>query len=74
MAYPADKAPRNVEGTGNTESELYHIRNQLNNVILMFRELTAQLDADAGITDTDYASNIDESTGTTPASKVIPVS
>ncbi len=74
MTNPGNVSPRNIEGMGDTETELYNLRNELNNVILALRQLTAKLDADGGITDTDYAEDITEDTGTTPPSKVIPVS
>lgn len=74
MANPSDKSPRNIEGVPDAESELYHLRNQFNNVVLAFRQLTAKLDADTGITDTTYRSLITDTGGTTPPAKVIPVS
>lgn len=74
MANPSDKSPRNIEGIPDAESELYHLRSEFNKVILMFRQLTAKLDADTGITDTNYRSLITDTGGTTPAAKVIPVS
>ncbi len=72
MAAPADKTPASVDGSGTLETELYNVRNELNNVILALRQLTAKidvdtarfaaltakLDLDAGITDANYASTI----------------
>lgn len=74
MAVPTDKAPRNLEGMPDAESEFFHLRNELNNIIASLRLLTAKLDADAGITDTNYNALITDDAISTAPSKVVPVS
>jgi hypothetical protein len=51
-----------------TQSELGEVRRQLNRLIAQFDALTAKLDADNGVQDTDYASTI--TTGATAAGQV----
>jgi multidrug efflux pump subunit AcrB len=78
MAAPADKQ---VKAAGHPQSEVEVLRGQVNNLIDTQRALTAKLDvltaklnADAGVTDTNYAtdfvSSLTDSTGTVPPCKV----
>lgn len=59
MAAPADVTPR--------AADLAALITQINNLTESFRLLTAKLDADAGVTDTDYAADItDDAIATAP--------
>jgi len=59
-----------VTDTGISAGQLYEILNELVTITAETKTniaiLTAQLDADAGVTDTDYAANVDL-TSTTPS-------
>ena len=59
-----------VTTTGISQGQLYELLNELVTITAETKTniaiLTAQLDADAGITDTDYAANVDL-TSTTPS-------
>lgn len=78
MAAPADKS---VRASGFPQGETETLRAQLNNAIDTIRAmaakldvLTAKLNADAGVADTNYAtdfvSSLTDSTGTTPPCKI----
>lgn len=73
MAVPTNKAPRGMEGKPSAESELYHLRTQVNNLVDSFRLLTAKMDLDAGITDSNYNALITDDAIATAPCKVIPV-
>ena len=51
MAAPSDSP---IKISGLPENEIEKLRTQLNNTIASFRILAAKLDADAGVTDTNY--------------------
>ncbi len=67
MAPPADKATR---PNGLTDSSDADQRAQLNNVVTSLRLLTAKLDADAGVTDANYAALITEAAIATAPKKL----
>lgn len=72
MAVPTDLAPRGLEGKPAGESEFYHLRNQINNLVASLRLLTAKLDLDAGVTDSNYNALITDGAIATAPIKVIP--
>jgi hypothetical protein len=60
-------APTDIVQTGNAPAR-DDVRIQLNNVIAALRIITAKLDADAGVTDTNYfALSMDSTIATGPA-------
>lgn len=65
-------APSNVTAlaTGQAGSDVARLVTQVNNLTLALRQLTAKLDADAGVTDTNYDALITASGGTTPPAKI----
>lgn len=70
MAAPADKAtrPMGLKGSSNAD-----IITQMGNIAASFRLLTAKLDADAGVTDTDYGALItDAAIATAPVKLITP--
>jgi hypothetical protein len=68
MAAPADITP-----TGSKAPVRDDARQQLNNAIAALRAICTKLDADAGVTDTNYFSLIVDSAATlaTPPAKVL---
>lgn len=71
MAAPADKSMGSV-GLGIEGSWLAEIVRQLNNVIASQRLITAKLDLDAGVTDTNYAALITDAAIATAPAKLVP--
>lgn len=67
MATPADLT-KDLSGTPLMDDQ---IRVQLNNVIASLRLLTAKLDADAGVTDTNFAALITNSGVATAPAKIV---
>lgn len=63
-------APSDVVQTANAPAR-DDVRVQLNNVIASIRLLTAKLDADAGVTDTNYGALITDSAIATAPAKVV---
>ena len=70
MANPANKNARPHSLAGSLENEL---RTQVNNLTDTVRALTAKLDADAGVTDANYAALLtDSGVATAPAKIDVP--
>lgn len=65
MANPAD-ITRRGESRG-VEGLLYTVVQELNKVTTNLRVLTAKLDADAGVTDTNYGTLVTDSAASGPA-------
>lgn len=67
MGVPADVQVKNA---GLPQSEIEALRLQVSNLAASFRLLTAKMDADAGITDTNYNALITDSAIATAPCKV----
>lgn len=74
MAAPSNKKVKGTavdRGGTNDRAELAEVRNQLNNVIASLRILATKMDADAGITDTNYfALTCDTALGATAPTQI----
>jgi hypothetical protein len=63
MANPADVT---VHGTGSLDSDVAALLTSFNKLVVNLRVLTAKLDADAGVTDTNYAALVTDSAASGP--------
>ena len=74
MAVPANKKVRATQralGQGLDNAELAEVRQQLNNLIAAVRTIATKLDADAGVTDTNYnALSMDTAVGAAAPAQV----
>lgn len=66
MAIPADITARTQDRVG-MGGELATLRAEFNKLVLQLRALTAKLDADAGVTDANYAALITAADAASPA-------
>ena len=64
MAAPADIT---VRATASADSDVAKILSQFNLLVTNLRVLTAKLDADAGVTDTNYAALVTDSAASGPS-------
>lgn len=71
MAYPADAEVWNQEPASPVANELKALRQQVNNLINMNRALMAKLDADGGVSGTDYAATLVEEGATDAPSLIV---
>lgn len=68
MAAPADKAVRAQDrADAALAGELACLRLEFNKLVTNLRVLTAKLDADAGVTDTNYSALVIDSAASGPA-------
>ena len=67
MANPADIPVRPTAIGGAIAEELYTLRTEFNKLVTNLRVLTAKLDADAGVTDTNYGTLVTDSAASGPA-------
>lgn len=67
MAAPSNLTRKRIGGPRESEDLLATVVEQLNNTIEALRIVTAQLDADGTVTDTDYfANSVDDAVATAP--------
>ncbi len=67
MANPADIPVRPMARGGAVAEELFTLRTEVNKMITNLRVLTAKLDADATVTDTNYAALVTDAAASGPA-------
>lgn len=67
MANPSDLTVRATDRGGAVAGELDTLRQEFNKLVVNLRVLTAKMDADAGITDTNYGVLVTDSAATGPA-------
>lgn len=70
MAVPADKSVRSMGRSGGSDQDAELVA-EFNKLVTQLRVLTAKLDLDAGVTDTNYAALVTGADAASPA-KVVP--
>jgi hypothetical protein len=73
MANPSDITAARALGRITVGDELETLRGEFNKLVVNLRVLTAKLDADAGVTDTNYGALVTDSSATGPAKVLVVV-